>query len=194
MLLPVFSNRDKPLLKSFGVLTFIFVTVTLRYRLPRSHDRNGTKILQAFAPSGSHYHDKYRHNSSHSPAAPPPSFDFLNLNSLNRPLPFAPYDPYIKDESPRRGSRKPCLGPRGVDMNDNPDDMLIAYSVNSKGLVLPRKPHFLHRGNLTDRLTDPQPAFPSLYLALFTKVDSIVNIASTETADLVHMAMRVLIQ
>lgn len=79
-------------------------------------------------------------------------------------------------------------------MNDNPDDMLIAYSVNSKGLVLPRKPHFLHRGNLTDRLTDPQPAFPSLYLALFTKVDSIVNIASTETADLVHMAMRVLIQ
>ena len=144
MLLPVFSNRDKPLLKSFCVLIFIFVTVTLRYLLPRSHGPNVKNTLQAFAPSGSHYHDKYCHNSSYTPAAPPPSFDFPDLNSLNRPLPFAHYDPYIKDESPRHGSRKPCLGPRGVDMNDNPDDMLIAHSVNSEGLVLPRKLHFYH--------------------------------------------------
>lgn len=153
MLLPVNSNRNKPLLKSFGVLIFIFVTFTLlRYRLPRIHSPNLTNKLQAFAPSASHYHDKYHHNSSYNPPAPPPSFDFTDLNSLNRPLPFAHYDPYMKDESPRRGSRKPCRGPRGVDMNDNPDDMLIAHSLNFNGLVPPRKPTLLSCGNLTDRL------------------------------------------
>ena len=145
MLLSVFSTRDKPWLRSFGVLIFIFVTVTLRYLLPRRHGPNVKNTLQAFAPSGSHCHDKYRHNSSYRPAAPPPSFDFPDLNSFNQPLTFAHYDPYIKDGSPWHGSRKQCLGPRGVDTNDNSDDMLIAHSVNLEGLVLPRKPSFFQQ-------------------------------------------------
>lgn len=117
----------------------VFLTTALLYIVPRQSFRESVSTLHAFTPSGSHYNDEYWHNSSLEPAAAPPSFDFLDLSRLNQKLlSHAHYNPYFKSIGPEDHSRKPCVGPRGVDINANLDDMLLAYAVKSPG-----KYHFL---------------------------------------------------
>ena len=48
------------------------------------------------------------------------------------------YDPYPKYNTAKwskewKGSHAPCMGPRGVPVNGEADDMLIAYSSVSEG-------------------------------------------------------------
>lgn len=150
MLLPLSSYRDRPFWKSFGVFmtTFIFGTAVLLYRLPRNQDRKVTSQLRAFAPSISRYNKNYRHSSSYSPATQPPSVNFLDLNDINQRLPCAHYDPFSPDGNSWHGSRKPCLGPWGVVINNNPDDVFIAHSVKSLGLSPTKK--LVHEANCKD--------------------------------------------
>ena len=110
----------------------VFLLIALLYVFPKHDLSRSTGALQALKPSVSHYSDEYRHNSSHDePAAPPPSFDFIDLSKLDTAsLSNAHYNPYVESNGIWRSSRKPCVGPRGVDVNGNPDDMLLAYAVS----------------------------------------------------------------
>ena len=63
----------------------------------------------------------------------PPSVDYIDLAS-NHQFPSRPYDVYpdYKARGWRQrlhGSRQPCLGPRGVNVNNNPGDMIEAWSL-----------------------------------------------------------------
>lgn len=128
--MPLPSGLRNPLLKP--VCVAVFLITALLYILPRHDIPPSTSALQAFTPSVSHYNDGYRHNSSHEPADPPPSFNFTDLSKVNRDsLSYAHYDPFVDSKSLWHASRKPCVGPRGVDINGNPDDMLLAYAVKS---------------------------------------------------------------
>ena len=118
----------------------VFPIIVLLYILARRGISQSTSALPAFTSSTSHYNDEYRHNSSHEPTALPPSFDFIDLGRLNRSsLSYAHYNPFFESNDFWYGSRKPCVGPRGVDVNGNPDDMLLAYAVKSPGWY--RFPH-----------------------------------------------------
>ena len=112
----------------------VFVTTALLYIVPRQSFRESVSTLHAFTPSGSHYNDEYWHNSSLEPAAAPPSFDFLDLSRLNeKKFSHAHYNPYFRSIGSEERSRKPCVGPRGIDINANSDDMLLAYAVKPPG-------------------------------------------------------------
>lgn len=112
----------------------VFLLLVLLYIFPRHNTSQSISTLQAFTPSGSHYNAEYRHDSSHEPAVPPPSANFIDLSKLNSTsLSYAHYNPYFEANSLWHGSRKPCVGPRGVDVSGNPDDMLVAYAVKSPG-------------------------------------------------------------
>lgn len=113
----------------------VFLIIALLYISSKHDASQSTSALQAFKPSLSHYSDEYRHNSSHDePAAPSPSFNFIDLNKLNTAsISYAHYNPYVESNSIWRNSRKPCIGPRGVNVNGNPDDMLLANAVKSLG-------------------------------------------------------------
>lgn len=57
-------------------------------------------------------------------------------------LPSNIYDPYPEYNTPAwrkkwRGEHEPCLGPRGVDVNENADDMLVVHRLQKqRGLYM----------------------------------------------------------
>ena len=60
------------------------------------------------------------------------------LQGSARELPSDFYDPYPEYNSRKwrkkwKGTHAPCLGPRGVDVNVNPDDMVKAHRLKTKG-------------------------------------------------------------
>ena len=70
----------------------------------------------------------------------PPSVDYIDLTSedLSPRRPYNVYPVYNGQSWSQRwywwyGSRQPCLGPRGVNVNSNPDDMLEAWVVDPTG-------------------------------------------------------------
>ena len=72
-----------------------------------------------------------------SSARRPPSVDYVDLSSKEPSL-RRPYNVYPDYNSRawnqrRYGSQRPCLGPRGVNVNGNPDDMLEAWLLNPAG-------------------------------------------------------------
>ena len=112
----------------------VFLITALLYIVPRISFRESVSTLHAFTPSGSHYNDEYWHNSALEPAAAHPSFDFLDLSRLNeKKFSRAHYNPYFRSIGSKERSRKSCVGPRGVDVNANPDDMLLAYAIKPPG-------------------------------------------------------------
>lgn len=70
----------------------------------------------------------------------PPSVEFIDI-ATNDTLSRGPYNTYpsYNDQAWSQrwhGSQQPCLGPRGVNVNSNPDDMLEARDVDPKGTHL----------------------------------------------------------
>ena len=67
--------------------------------------------------------------------------DALSIPALQgsaKELPSDFYDPYPEYNSRKwmkkwKGTHAPCLGPRGVDVNVNPDDMVKAHRLKTKG-------------------------------------------------------------
>ena len=86
----------------------VCLIIALLYIFPKHELSQSTGALQALKPSVSHYSDEYRHNSSHEePAAPPPSFDFIDLNKLDTALlSNAHYNPYVESNGIWRSSRR----------------------------------------------------------------------------------------
>ena len=112
----------------------IFLVIAFLYIFPRHRISQSKSALPTFTPSSSHYNYEYKHNPAHEPAGTPPAFDFIDLSKLNRSLlSYAHYNPYLESNTLWHGSRKPCVGPRGVSVNGNSDDMLVAYAVKSPG-------------------------------------------------------------
>ena len=67
----------------------------------------------------------------------PPSIEYIDLASKDL-LPPQIYNVYPDHNAPTssqrwHGSRQPCLGPRGENVNGNPDDMLKAWAVGTAG-------------------------------------------------------------
>ena len=61
----------------------------------------------------------------------PPSVEYIDLASRH----LSPPQSYNAQTSSQKwhGSPQPCLGPRGVNVNSNPDDMLKAWVIGSNG-------------------------------------------------------------
>lgn len=77
--------------------------------------------------------DIFRPRSSDQPEPRPPSVTYIDLKS-NDNLARAKYDPFpvsndLTSFGTAQGEHRPCLGPRGVDVNGNADDMLAARFV-----------------------------------------------------------------
>ena len=117
--------------KTYGVTIFLilsFLIYTSRHLFEYQHNSS----LPPFAiPNNNLEHEYYLDKSGPSEQTAP-SVNFINLEKLD--LPFAPYNPY-PDYNTRewkkqwRGAHKACMGPRGVNVNGNTDDMLVATSV-----------------------------------------------------------------
>lgn len=86
----------------------------------------------AFAPPHNDSEHEYYLDRSGPSKQTAPSVNFIDLDKQD--LSFVPYDPYPHYNTRQwknrwQGSHKACKGPRGVNVNGNPDDMLVARSV-----------------------------------------------------------------
>lgn len=97
-------------------------------------------LLPAFVPHD-HLAGDDRHPVIEAPSSRrPPSVDYIDLASkylVPRRL-YNVYPDYNGRTWRQRwyGSQQPCLGPRGVNVNSNPDDMLQAWVVDPIGMRL----------------------------------------------------------
>ena len=97
-------------------------------------------VFPSLAPSD-HDSGVDRHTLMNGPSTRrPPSVDYIDLASKDL-FPRRPYNiyPNFNGHSWSQrwyGSQQPCLGPRGVHVNSNPDDMLEAWPVGPNGETL----------------------------------------------------------
>lgn len=116
--------------KTYGGI--IFLILSLLYTFQRLLYYQHSSSRPAFVSPNNNLEHEYYLDTLQASEQTAPSVNFIDLEKKG--LPFAPYNPYpdYKNRGWKRrwrGAHKPCMGPRGVNVNGNPDDMLVATSV-----------------------------------------------------------------
>lgn len=116
--------------KMYGVTIFLILSFLYTLRHLFDHQHNSSRPPFA-SPNNNLEHEYYLDTPGPSEQTAP-SVNFIDLEKQD--LPFARYNPYpdynTRDWKRRwRGAHKACMGPRGVNVNGNPDDMLVATPV-----------------------------------------------------------------
>ena len=119
-----FSSYQAALLASFLSCAFLLFFIW-------QHDfASSLHLPTTLTPaSGLNRHD----NAGDRHPVRPPSVEYIDL-AANHQFSSRPYDIYPDYKARGRwqrlhGSRRPCVGPRGVNVNDNPGDMIEAWSL-----------------------------------------------------------------
>lgn len=121
--------------RSYGFKTYgatIFLILSLLYTSRHLFYYQNNSRRPAFVSPNNNFEHEYYLDTSRVSEQTAPSVNFIDLEKQD--LPFAPYNPYPDYDTREwkrrwRGAHKACMGPRGVNVNGNPDDMLVATSV-----------------------------------------------------------------
>ena len=148
-------SKTSPFLRSAGVLISLLSCTFFVYYIWQhgfgSWLQTSTTLLPSFALNHHEAGDDWHLVIQESSPRRQPSVEYIDLASknLSPPQPYNIYPDYKTQTSSQRwhGSSQPCLGPRGVNVNSNPDDMLQAWDVGSTG----KAPHLVMfwNGNLS---------------------------------------------
>lgn len=128
-------------------IPLVFLCILTLFYLKRSNDASAPKVTVQSADDESS-NDTFRPAFLHQPKPQTPSVKYIVLES-NDNFALATYDPYpnhngLNQSFAIRGALRPCIGPRGEDVNGNADDMLLARFVGSSCML-----GFLCRQTLT---------------------------------------------